>query len=163
MNKIASTILIGSLAMGGYGMAVASPDGHGNGHEYKSHHCKHKQRGGQSRIERMKTMLGLTEKQVQQMQSLKAKFKPRKQALRGKMKSTKMQLRATMKSDTVDKAKITQLATTMGNLKTEKILLKVEMRTEVNKILTAEQRAKRKAMFASHKGKHKGKHNCNHK
>ena len=156
MNKIASSILIGTLALGGLSMVNASPDNHGEGHGYKSHHCKHGQKGGHSRFEKMKSVLGLTDAQVKQVEALKSKFQPRKEALRGKMKSTRMQLRATMKSNTVDKTKLSQLATTMGNLKTEKIMLRAEMRSEMDKILTDDQRAKRAAMFKSRQGKHGG-------
>jgi len=153
MNKTAAILLTTSLALGGYGVANASADHQGK-HEYQGKHCKHGKYGkkdGEARLERMKAKLGLSEKQVTQIRAIKDKHRPGKMALRGKMKETRMQLRAAMHADQIDKAKVKQLAQQMGSLKVEKIMLKADMRSEVNKVLTAEQRAKKKEI---HKGRH---------
>jgi len=161
MNKIAVTLLAGSLALGGYGLVNASPDSYEK-YEYQGKHCKH---GKEGRLERMKSTLDLSEDQVTKIRAIKDKYRPEKMALRGKMKDARKQLREAMHADSIDKNKVKKLARQMGDLKTQKILLRADMKAEVHSVLTSEQRAKKKDMFKGrHEGyrEHHGKHHDRH-
>ena len=114
MKKIIAAVLVSGMALGGYGVVNASP-GEFSKHGHKGKGCQHGKKG--RRLARMTAVLGLSKKQVAQIQAVKAKYGPRKMALRS------------------------------------------EMRSEVNKILTPEQQAKKKAFRQSrHMGRHHGRH-----
>ncbi len=158
MNKIAVTLLAGSLALGGLGLANADNDRYEKGEYHKGKHCKHKGMRGEYRLERMTEKLGLSEEQVSQIKVIQEKYAPQKQALRNKMHESRQQLRQAMHADAMDEARINQLAEAMGSLKTEKILMKSKIHSEVSQVLTSEQRMKRKSMH-----QHKGKGHHGHK
>jgi len=148
MNKIAITLLAGSLALGGFGLVNAGDDRYEKRDYYegKGKRCDNKGMRGEYRLERMTEKLGLSDEQASRIKSIQEKYAPEKQALRSKMFENSQALRDAMHSGKADQPKIQQLAETMGNLKTEKILLKSKMHGEVSQVLTKEQRLKRKTM-----------------
>jgi len=156
MNKIAITLLASSLALGSLGLANADNDRYEKGGYHEGKHCKHKGARGESQLERMTEKLGLSDEQAGQVKAIQEKYAPQKQALRSKMHENRQALREAMHADTMDQAKVEQLAEAMGNLKTEKILLKSKMHSEVSQVLTSEQRMKRKSMHQHKGGKHHG-------
>lgn len=145
MNKLLTALLVGSLTLGGLTLAKADDDDKGKG-EYKGRYCEYGM-GRASRIERMAEALGLSESQLKQVREIQEKYHPKKQVLRDKMKSSRQQLREVMQSDNVDQGKVSKLAQQIGDLKAEKIMLRVQKYSEMNKVLTKEQREKMKEMF----------------
>ena len=148
MNKIATTVVASTMALAGLGLAYAGSDRH-EGQEYsKGKHCSHGKHGKNSEhyIERMTKQLGLSEDQATQVKTIKEKYQPQKQQLRTAMKEQRRSLKELMKTEPMDEAGVQQLAESMGKLKTDKILLKSKMISEINQVLTPEQREKRNAM-----------------
>lgn len=151
MNKIASTLLVSSLVLGGFAVANADNDRYERGdryeqnerydkHEYRGKYCnKHGKKSGY-RMERMIEQLDLNDAQEKQVHSIRDNYRPKMKALREDMKETRKQLRETMHAETIDQEKVNKLAQTMGQLKTNKIMLRAEMSTEINKVLSKEQR-----------------------
>jgi len=159
MNTLIATLLVSSLALGGTAIAQASSD-----HSYNSeHHGKHCKKGKMGkrfgmRIERMAKKLGLSESQLEQARKIEAKYKPKMQAMHEKKKASRQQLREVMHADNIDQASVKKLAKQQGDLKAQKIVLRSQMRTEINKLLTAEQRIKMKDMHNKRYEKHRGEH-----
>lgn len=152
MNKITAVLLLSSMALSG--LAYASSDKQ----EYEGkfcHHGKHEGTRGDARLQRMTKLLSLSEQQVTQIRAIKDERKPTKMALRENIKAKRKQLREAFHSEEMDKEKIKQLAKEMGLLVTKKIILRSEIRNEVNKFLTSKQREKMKGM-------HRKRHGCKH-
>ena len=151
MNKITTTLLISSLALGGFTLANADDDRYERGDRYekgehykhdghKSKRCnKHGKKSGY-RMEKMIKHLGLSDEQATKVRSIRESFQPKMEALRDKMKDNRKQLREVMHADNIDQSKVKQLAKTMGNLKENKIILRAEMRSNIHKVLTKAQR-----------------------
>ena len=167
MNKLTTTLLTASLALGSFGIIIASPGEYGK-YGHKGKYCqqgKHGKGHGAARITRMTSVLGLNSKQVKQLEAIQAKYQPKRIALRTKMQAARTQLRQAMHADKIDKVKVKQLAQATGDIRTQKIVLRAEMREAVHNILTPEQRAKKKTMrkgrYGRHHG-HKGHHGHHH-
>ena len=152
MNKITTTLLVSSLALGGFTLANADDDRHERGDHYDKHerdghkgkYCnKHGKKSGY-RMEKMIKHLGLSDEQATQVRSIRESFQPKKEALRNKMKANRMQLREVMHADNIDQNKVKELAKTMGDLKANKIILRAEMRSNIHKVLTKAQREEMK-------------------
>lgn len=143
MNKTVTTLLISSLALGGFTVANADNDYYEKG-EYSGKYCDKKGKGFGSRIERMTKHLGLNDEQVKQARAVRDNFHPQMTTLRDSMKDTRKQLREVMHGKSVNQDDVKKLATKMGDLKAEKIILHSKMQAEMNKILTVEQREKMK-------------------
>ena len=158
MNKMLITLLAGSLAMGSLGMANADDDRYQKGEYKKGQYCKHKGEGSRDeyRLKRMTEKLGLSDEQASRIQAIWDKYSPQKQQMRSKMQENRKQLREVMFADSKDEARLQQLAEAMGKLKTEKILLKSRIHSEVSQVLTSEQLEKRKQMRQRHGHKHHG-------
>lgn len=158
MNKIATTVVASTIALAGLGLAYAGTDRH-EGQEYsKGKHCNYGKHGKNTEhyIQRMTKQLGLSEDQAAQVKTIKEKYQPQKQQLRSAMMEKRRALKDLMKTEPMDEAGVQQLAESMGQLKTDKIILKSKMISEINQVLTAEQREKRNAM-KHHRGyKHHG-------
>ena len=152
MNKLASAILIGSLAIGGAAIATADNDYRGKG-EYHGKYCDKGKKHGY-RFERMADELDLSETQMKQMRNIKETFKPQRQALRQKMRENRKTLRELMHADNIDQAAVNQLANAKGELVKEKILLRAQFKAEMNKVLNKEQREKMKNKRGYHGKKH---------
>lgn len=159
MNKIVTTLLISSLALGGTSLANASENRHG--HDGKSgKYCKD---GGKGYgIERMTEHLGLNKKQTEQVRSIRESYHKKFGVLRDKSKAIHEKLHTGMHADDINQAQVKKLAQAMGQLKADKIILRSEMNAEIHKVLTREQREKMKNWKGHRKHKqghgHKGHH-----
>lgn len=152
MNKITALLLLSGMVLSGLAYASSDKD------EYEGklcHHGKHEGARGEARLQRMTKSLSLSEQQVTQIRAIKDERKANKMALRENIKAKRKQLREAFHSEEMDKAKIKQLAEEMGLLVTKKIILRSEIRNEVNKFLTSKQREKMKGM-------HRKRHVCRH-
>ena len=160
MNKIATTLLVSSLALGAFSLANADDDRYERHeryehsedddryerHGYKGKYCdKHGKKSGQ-RMERMIKHLDLSDEQATQVRSIRDSYQPKMQALREKMQENRKQLREEMQSETIDQEKVKKLAQATGDLKAEKIILRAEKRNKIHNVLTKEQREKMKEM-----------------
>ena len=110
------------------------------------------------RIERMAKKLDFSESQLKQAREIQAKYQPQMQTLYDKKKATRQELRAVMHADNIDQAAVKKLAQQQGDLNAQKIILRSQMRTEINKVLTAEQRTKMEEMRKNRGEKHYGEH-----
>lgn len=162
MKKLTAILLTSALALGGYGLVSANEGGYGH-HGHKGKHChkgKHGHHGkygkmrGERHLKRMTKTLGLSEKQVAQIKAVKTKYRTQQTALRTKMRDIHKQLREASRADTVDKAKVQQLAQELGNIKAQKIVLHTAMREDFRNILTDAQRKKAKEMRKKRHGRH---------
>jgi len=153
MNRLITTALVGSLALGGLGLgglAIASGDYNESEGKHKSKYCKqggerHK-KGMEKRMERMIRHLDLSEEQATNVRGVFDKYSDQFSALRDEKKKTKQSLRENMHADKPDMAVIEQLAKKQGELKTQKILVKANMKADINAILTDSQRKKKRSM-----------------
>jgi len=164
MNKIATTLLVSSLALGGFTLANADDDRY-EGYEkndryehggYKGKYCdKHSKKSGY-RMEKMIKKLGLSDEQATKVRSIRENFQPKMKALHEKMKENRKQLREEMHAENIDMNKVKKLAQTMGELKANKIILRSEMRNNIHKVLTKEQREelKKRKEYRGHKDKY---------
>ena len=150
MNKLLTTLLVSSLALGGMTLANADSEYYGKG-EHKGKYCQ------KGRIERMAEKLDLSESQLKQVREIQEKYRPEKQALRDKMKSSRQQLREVMQVENIDQAKVRKLAQQLGDLKAEKIVLRSQIRSEMNKVLSKEQREKMKGMYKNRGKRYDGR------
>jgi len=167
MNKIATTLLVSSLALGGFTLANADDDRYEREHRYekgeyykhdghKGKYCdKHGKKSGY-RMEKMIKHLGLSDKQATKVRNIRESFQPKIEALRDKKKEYRKQLREVMHADSIDQNKVKKLAKSIGDLKENKIILRAEMRSKIHNVLTDAQRKEMKK-WKEHKG-YKEKH-----
>ena len=145
MNKIATTLMISSLVLGGFAVANASDDDdHYERRGYSGKYCDKDDKHFGSRFERMTERLNLSEGQTKQVRSIRDNFRPKITTLADKMRDNRKQLREVMHEDTIDQGKVKQLAQVIGDLKTDKIILRAEMKAKMHKVLTKEQREEMK-------------------
>jgi len=143
MNKLVKTLLIGSLTLGGFTMANASPDHFDKpGHAGKSCGKHEKDRG--ARIEKMIERLDLDEGQAEQVRNIRDNYHPQMEQLKEKMKDNRQQLRELVQADALDQEQVRVIAEAIGDLKTEKIILRTTMKSEIRMVLTEEQREEMK-------------------
>lgn len=163
MNKIATTILVSSLALGGFSLANADDDRYERGYhhekydryergEHKGKYCDKHGNKSAYRMERMIKHLDLSDEQAKKVRSIRDSYKEKMQALRKKMKENRKQLREEMRAESIDQSKVKEIAKSSGDLKASKIILRAEMRNEIHKVLTKEQREKIKE-HKTYKGK----------
>lgn len=156
MNKMISTVLVGSIALGGLSMAIASGDYNEYRGEHHGKYCKqggegkhekgHHKKGMEHRMQRMMRHLGLSEEQATKVRSVFDKHSEQLSALRTEKMSNRQALRESMHAENLDMTVIEKLAKKQGTLKTNKILIKAKIKSEINVILTDEQREKMKTM-----------------
>ena len=155
MNKIATTLLISSLALGGFAAVHASSDEYEKHEKYEKSekhgkYCdKHRKKSG-SRGEYMIERLDLSDAQAKQVRSIRDSYRPKMQEFRDKMRDNRKQLREAMHADTINQDQVKEIAQKKGDLTVKKIILRTEMRTEIHKVLTKEQREKMKNMKGRH-------------
>ena len=156
MKMHLSIFLTVYMVSAGYGLAIAGQD---NGSDKATHyqHGKHGKLRGKARLKRMIEMLDLNEQQITKIRAINLKYKPRKMELREKRKATRLEIREAMHEHTINKDNIKVLAKKMGSHITDKIILRSEVRSEVYKVLTKEQRDKKKALRMGHHGRGHGK------
>ena len=159
MNKLITTLLVSSLAMGSIAIAHANSE-HSGDREHQGKRCMKGKMGNKfgMRIERMAKKLGFSESQLKQAREIQEKYQPQMQALHDKKKATRQELRAVMHADNIDQAAVKKLAQQQGDLKAQKIILRSQIRSEIHKLLTAEQRTKMKEM---HKNRDEKRHGEN--
>jgi len=159
MNKITTTLLVSSLALGGFTLANADDNRHERGdryekHDHKGKYCNKRGKKSHNRIEKMIKHLGLSDEQATKVRSIRESFQPKMEALRNKKKETRKQLREVMHAESIDQNKVKELAKTIGDLKANKIILRAEMRSDIHKVLTKAQREEMKKR-KEHRGKNK--------
>ena len=162
MNKIATTLLVSSLALGGFTLANADDDRYEKEDRYekgeyykhdghKGKYCDKHSKKSAYRLEKMIKRLSLSDEQATQVRNINESYKPQMEALREKMKENRKQLREEMHAESIDQSKVKQLAQSTGDLKANKIILRAEMRSEIHKVLTKAQREEMKKM-KEHRG-----------
>ena len=93
-------------------------------------------------LEKMSEHLGLDELQRQQVENVFASAKPEMELLRERMKINSERKRALADDDPNRAAAMTEIATEEGQLRTEGMLLRDRVHTQINAILSDEQRQK---------------------
>ena len=93
-------------------------------------------------IEHMADHLDLDESQRASVQSLLESVRPEAEALRAKAQANREALRALETSDPAYETTLNNIALSQGQLATEGTLLATRVRTELDAVLTDEQRAK---------------------
>ena len=167
MNKMISAALIGSIAMGGLNIAIADDDDYREKHrgEYclsgdDKHKKGHHKKGMEYKIKKMAKHLDLSDEQTSKIRAILDKHSSRLSALRSQMKTNKLALRESIHADTQDMAAIEKLAKKQGELKSQKIMIKANIKSSINQILSTEQR--KQMQNRRFKGeRYKGKH-CKH-
>ena len=174
MNKKISTLLVGSIAagsivIGGLNLAAASGDDEYRGehqgkyckHGDKGHKMGHHKKGMKHRIKRMIKHLELNEEQTKKVKAVFDRYDDRLDKLRYEKKDNRKALRDAMHADKQDMSAIKQLAKKQGELKTQKIIIRAKIKSEINSILTEKQRDEMKDMREKY-GKGKYKHYRHH-
>jgi len=136
--------------------AVASTQGHfrhEKGFGMKKHHISPL---GIWQNPKMVQELGLTDKQVKELK--KADFAHREKCLelKSKLRALHLKLKKLFAAESVDQAKVLQVAQKISHLKGKLFVQRIESRLAVAKLLTADQVSKLK-MFRSHHPVHRGK------
>lgn len=163
MNKLITTTLIGSLALGGFGYAIASGD---NKNEHSEHHgekyCKHGEghksghhkKGMGHRLERMSRHLELSDEQKTKIESIFKKYSEQLSSLREEKRNNRKMLREKIHEKKQDVKEIEKLAKKQGDAFVRKIMTKAKMKSEIISILTDEQLEKMQTMRGK-RGHHK--------
>jgi Spy/CpxP family protein refolding chaperone len=94
--------------------------------------------------ERMKKDLGLTDEQVKKIAVINSEHKKKMLEFKEKMAPREIQLERLLLEDTVDLAKVRSLLSEISDLRVEVQMLRIQHRLEIEKVLTAEQKAKMK-------------------
>jgi len=136
---IVSTLLAGSLAVGG--AALARPPG-GPGDCGGIPHAGMRAGHGDpaARLERMADRLGLTQQQRDSVRGIVDRYRPQTRQLSDRMRDNRQQLRTAMREAQPDAAQVQKLAQAQGDLVAERIVLHSKMRAEIDQVLTPEQR-----------------------
>lgn len=119
--------------------------------------------GKQHRYERMADRLDMNDEQRQQLKQIHRQARPQMLELKDARQDNREALhKLDPKSAEFDK-QVAELAKQQGELVTQKIIQRSQVRARVFAILTPEQREMAKQMKREHSGKrskHAGKHNC---
>ncbi len=157
MKTIATTLLVSSLVLGGFAVASDYDDryerkGHyekGDRYDrggHKGKYCDKRTAKSGHRMEYMIKKLDLNDSQTTQVRNIRDSYQSKMESLRSKMKDSRKQLRDTMHEDTIDQGKVRELAQTIGALKTDKIILRSAMRTDIHNVLSTKQRKELKKL-----------------
>lgn len=170
MKKFIPGILIASITLIATGFAFAHSNhsdhhdsNHGEMHkDGDSHYKGHHKNGTEYRIQRLLRHLDLSEEQTSKVRAVFDKHDPQVETIRSEKEKNRQALRENMHAEKQDMATIEKLAEKHGDLKTQKILLKAKIKSEIISILNPEQREKYKNLRGKY-GKHgyskHGKHN----
>jgi Spy/CpxP family protein refolding chaperone len=93
-------------------------------------------------IERMARRLDLSGKQLASVRAVEDKNRPQLRSLRDQMAANHQHLRQLAKQQTLDTGKLRSVADDQGKAIADMIVLRAEMRAEIDKILTDKQRDK---------------------
>ena len=140
---LATALVVSSLGIAGQVAAMpygGGPDG-----------CM---RGGQKmgpggkgfNVERMTRKLNLTDEQSTQVQAIVDGYSEQMTDLRTKMQENRETLREFARQTPFDEAEVRKLADEQGDLKADMIVLRAQQRSEINAILTDEQREQMQSM-----------------
>lgn len=145
MKKITTTLLVSSLALGGFTVANADSDRFERGDRferfgYSGKVCDKKGKRFGYRNDYMFERLDLSKEQVKKVRSIRDNYRPKMETLSDKARDNRKKLREAMHSDSINQNQVKKLAKVMGDLKEDKIILRAEIRTEIHKVLTKEQR-----------------------
>lgn len=99
--------------------------------------------------ERMKKDLGLTDDQVKKIAEINKEHQKKKLDYREKLAPKNIQLKKLLIEDTVDMGKVRALLGEISDLRVEMQVLRIEHRLAIEKVLTAEQKAKMRS-FRKH-------------
>ncbi|WCL49676.1 Spy/CpxP family protein refolding chaperone [Leptospira sp. GIMC2001] len=135
MNNSLKSILVTALLIGGVSLSA-------DGGDHFEHMAKH---------------LKLTKEQKAQVDKIQNDSKSKKEAYKTSIKKAKEELHALLAADELDKPKIRAKMEELSKAKIDMKMLWIDNRSEVNKILTAEQKAKHKEMMKKHHEKMKDK------
>lgn len=148
MKRSRSTLIVTALVAGGLTAAVpvfANPHGHGErGCGYMGHMGGYGDTG--AGIERLARHLDLTGDQLTAVRAIEDKHRAQLRDLRDRMRANHKQLRALAKAQTPDAGQLKTVADAQGKAIADMIVLRGEMRVEVDKVLTDKQREKLRHM-----------------
>ena len=148
MKMISILGLATALSLGMAATAGAFPGGHG---------------GKQQRYERMADRLDMSDQQRQQLKQIHRQARPQMLDMKDAMQDNREALRKLDPKSPQFDTQVAELAKQQGELVTQKIIQRQQLRASVFAILTPEQREVAKQMKRKHSGKcgkHAGKHNC---
>ena len=155
---IVGVLLTGSLALAGPGKCGNSG---GGGHDGKRQGAmsyeQHEERMGQ-RLEKMGTILDLTEEQKSQLEALSNKHWQEKQPLRELIQASRDELREAQTADNFNEADFRAKAARHAELKTEMMVTRAKMKLEMRALLTPEQQEKADKLGGMMGGRNKGHH-----
>ncbi|HUW29909.1 MAG TPA: Spy/CpxP family protein refolding chaperone [Sulfuriferula sp.] len=141
MKKDTLTILMTTLLAGV--LEATSAYAHPWAGEARMGGCHHAyQHAREARFYRMGKRLGLTKEQRTAVRAIVEQHRPRMRALRDAQAESRRQLMAISATGNPDTAQVRALADMQGKAIADMIVLRVQMRSEINKILTEEQRKK---------------------
>ncbi len=166
---LVSSLVVGALLTGS--LALAVPGGFGGGNcgggkgQTTMTYEQHEERMG-VRLEKMATILDLSEEQKTQIGALLNQQWQGKQNLREQMQASKDALREIRSSDNFDEAEFRVKMAKQAELKTEMMVKKVELKKQVEALLTPEQQEKAdklEGLMGRHgKGRHNGQGKSHH-
>ena len=143
MKKSFKTLLATALVASSLGMAsqvAAMP--YGGGPDGCMRGGQHKGPGGRGfNVERMSNRLNLTEEQRTQVQAIVDGNSEQMTDLRTRMQQNRETMRQLVQQTPFDEEEVRKLADEQGDLKADMIVLRTQQRSEINAILSDEQRA----------------------
>jgi len=101
----------------------------------------------EARIERMAQRLNLSTEQRDAMRAIVDKARPQMRALRDRLTDNRTQLRTLTLQGNADEARVRTLADAQGKAMADLIVLRTQMRSEMDKVLTEPQRQQLRQRF----------------
>ncbi|MHB1333703.1 MAG: Spy/CpxP family protein refolding chaperone [Sulfuriferula sp.] len=142
MKKDTLTILMATLLAGMLEVSFAYAKPTADGAE-RTGICTHAyQHTRKTQIYRLGKRLGLTQDQRTAVRAIVDQHRPEMRALQGAQEKNQYQLAEFSSPDSSDPRQVRVLADRQGKIIADMIVLRVQMRNEINRILTAEQRNK---------------------
>jgi len=155
-SNFAITVLIIILAIGGT-LATRAMANHGDGDRHFGRCDKASVEHREGRMEKMAQVLGLSEEQKQQIETIVSTSKEANRPIREKLWENKKAMRAAASGETIDRDKVRALAAENANLKADLLISRVETRKQVNAVLSPEQQQLMEKIRPLLKDRH-GKH-----
>jgi Spy/CpxP family protein refolding chaperone len=146
MKRSIKSLLVVMAVTGavGAGIAYAFPSGGEHGCRDGGHATSFKGHGGYAdsdrMIEHMAASLDLSKEQRDAMYAIVDKVRPQTRALRDRLAETHKQLRALTRQGTPKESEVRKLADEQGKAIADMIVLRTQVRAEINGVLTDAQR-----------------------